>query len=188
VSWGPWGQTGAATDFAARGYQTIPTDDGLRALGTLLTHRRLRTGVIPGRPATWIPRAAGTSALLAGLAGDPAAGGSSAADGTAVQLDMRAKLAAAAPGPARRNALEAYLADHIRTVLGLGSHTLDPDTPLRSLGFDSLLSIELGARLESGLGIKLGSKFVWDHPTLAALADGIAGRLDLEPAPEAARY
>src|SRR5207302_3448626 len=30
VSWGPWGQTGVATDFAARGYRTIPTKRGIQ--------------------------------------------------------------------------------------------------------------------------------------------------------------
>jgi polyketide synthase 2/polyketide synthase 5 len=182
VNWGPWGQTGVATDFAARGYQTIPTADGLRALGILLAHRRLRTGVLPGRPDSWIPAAARASALLSGLADGPPAGGGA---GTP-QEDMWAQLAATAPGLARRNALESYLAGHIRTVLGLGQRILDPDTPLRSLGFDSLLTIELSSRLESGLGIKLGSKFMWNYPTLAELTDAIAERLDAELADEQA--
>jgi NADPH:quinone reductase-like Zn-dependent oxidoreductase/acyl carrier protein len=195
VNWGPWGQTGAATDFAARGYQTLATDDGLRALGTLLAYRRLRTGVLPGPPDSWIPVAARASALLSGLAGGraggPQAGGlaDGLADGPqaggeagAARHDLRAELAAMAPGLARRNALESYLAGQVRAVLGLGQRILDPGTALRSLGFDSLLSIELSCRLESGLGIKLGPKFVWAHPTLAELTDAIAERLDTGPA------
>ena len=187
VNWGPWGQTGAATDFAARGYQTIPTADGLRALGMLLADGRRRTGVMPGRPDSWIPRLARSSTLYQDLvapddSGTDAAGGPGGTVGDAAEI--RAALAAAEPGLARRQVLEAYLADQIRSVLGLGSRTLAPDTPLRSLGFDSLLSIELGTRIESGLGIKLGQKFVWAHGTLAALADGITERqgTDLEPA------
>ena len=43
VNWGPWGETGAATDFAARGYTTIGTADGFSALSTLLTHDRVRS-------------------------------------------------------------------------------------------------------------------------------------------------
>ena len=215
VNWGPWGQTGAATDFATRGYQTIATDDGLRALGTLLAHRRSRTGVLPGPPDSWIPVAARTSALLRGLAngsvtnggmaagaaaaGAPAAGAASGvpADGAASGVaaggaaaggevggaasgDVRANLAALAPGLARRNALESYLAGQIRAVLGLGQRILDPDTVLRSLGFDSLLSIELSCQLEAGLAIKLDPRFVWAHPTLAELTDAIAERLDAD--------
>jgi acyl carrier protein len=179
VNWGPWGETGVATDFAARGYQTISTDDGLLALGTLLTHGRVRVGCIPGDPQTWVPPAVRESSLLGplldgqptvGLLAAPAAGDTS----------IRVALDSAEPGLARRLALEAYLAEHIRNVLRLENATLDPDTPLRSLGFDSLLSMELGARLESGLAIKLPPKFVWTHPTLAALADGIASQMDLD--------
>jgi len=183
VNWGPWGQTGAATDFTARGYQAIATDDGLRALGTLLAHRRVRTGVLPGPPDSWIPAAARASALLSGLAGHPAGdhGTGGPRRGTA-RPDPRAELAAMAPGLARRNALESYLAEQIRALLGLGQRILDPDTALRSLGFDSLLSIELSCRLESGLGIKLGPTFVSAHRTLAELTDAIAGQLDLGPA------
>ncbi|WP_055555626.1 acyl carrier protein [Streptomyces sp. NBRC 110028] len=84
------------------------------------------------------------------------------------------------PGLARRAALEAYLTGHIRVVLRLSSTTLDPQTPLRSLGFDSLLAMELRGRLETGLNIKLAGNFVWQHPTVAALAVGLAQHVGLE--------
>ena len=61
----------------------------------------------------------------------------------------------------------------------LGDSALDPQIPLRALGFDSLLAMELRARLEAGLGVKLAGNFVWQHPTLAALAEGLAGHMDL---------
>jgi acyl carrier protein len=178
-NWGPWGETGVATDFAARGYQAIPTDDGLLALGTLLAHRRVRVGCIPGDPQTWVPPAVRDSSLLGPLLDGKPAVGLLAAPAVG-DTGIRAALDSAEPGLARRLALEAYLAEHIRNVLRLENTTLDPDTPLRSLGFDSLLSMELASRLESGLAIKLPSKFVWTHPTLAALADGIAGQMDLD--------
>ncbi|MGW7596831.1 SDR family NAD(P)-dependent oxidoreductase [Streptomyces antimycoticus] len=178
VNWGPWGETGVATGFADRGCQTIPTEQGLGALGALLAHRRVQTGVIPGEPATWIPAAARRSALFAPLLpGDdtPVAARESAGD-------IRARLAALPAGPARRAALESCLTDHIRAVLRLSSATLDPRTPLRSLGFDSLLAMELRVRLETGLNLKLAGNFVWRHPTLEALAAGLAQQLGLDPA------
>ncbi|MGW4076244.1 SDR family NAD(P)-dependent oxidoreductase [Streptomyces asiaticus] len=178
VNWGPWGETGVATGFAERGYQTIPTDEGLRALGALLAHRRVQTGVIPGEPATWIPATGRHSSLFAPLLpGDdtPAA----TREGTD---DIRARLAALPAGPARRTALESYLTDHIRAVLRLSSATLDPQTPLKSLGFDSLLAMELRVRLETGLNIKLAGNFVWRHPTVEALAAGLAQQLEPGPA------
>ncbi|MFD0493760.1 type I polyketide synthase [Streptomyces rhizosphaericus] len=178
VNWGPWGETGVATGFADRGYQTIPTDEGLRALGALLAHRRVQTGVIPGEPATWIPATGRRSSLFAPLL----PGDDSPAAPRESTDDIRARLAALPAGPARRTALESYLTDHIRAVLRLSSATLDPQTPLKSLGFDSLLAMELRVRLETGLNIKLAGNFVWRHPTVEALAAGLAQQLEPGPA------
>ncbi|MEZ0092422.1 SDR family NAD(P)-dependent oxidoreductase [Streptacidiphilus sp. EB129] len=174
VNWGPWGETGVATGFAARGYQTITTEDGFRALAALLAHQRVRTGVIPGDPDTWIPAAGRQSSLFSLLAQQHGE-----ASGPTIARDIRGELTTLEPGLARRTALEHYLAEHIRTVLRLGSTTLDPQTPLTALGFDSLLRIELRTRLESGLVVKLPSDFLQRHPTLASLAAGVAAQLGL---------
>ncbi|MET8009438.1 type I polyketide synthase [Streptomyces sp. NPDC005271] len=177
VNWGPWGETGVATGFADRGYHTIPTDQGLRALSTLLAHRRVQTGVIPGEPDTWIPATGRHSSLFARLTPD---GEDTTAATREGNDDIRAQLSALPTGLARRAALESYLSDHIRAVLRLSSTTLDPQTPLKSLGFDSLLAMELRVRLESGLNIKLAGNFVWQHPTVAALAVGLAQHMCLD--------
>ncbi|MHC5701545.1 type I polyketide synthase [Streptomyces tirandamycinicus] len=176
VNWGPWGETGAAVDFAERGYRTIPTQHGLQALGSLLVHRRTRTGVIPGEPETWILPAVRQSSLFGLLTDD----GAAPAEPDTAAPDIRGRLASLPPGLARRAELEEYLTGHIRAVLRLGDGTvLDPQTPLKSLGFDSLLSLELRTRLETGLGIKIAGDFVYQHPTLAALAAGLAGHMGL---------
>ena len=184
VNWGPWGETGAATDLAARGNTTIGTSEGFSALSTLLAHDRVRTGVIPGAPASWVPAPASpffaevlaTAAVVPAPAATPASGPSAA--------DVRAELAAAPAGLARRTALESYVGGHVQAVMRLGDSALDPQTPLRALGFDSLLAMELRARLEAGLAVKLAGNFVWKHPTLAALAEGLAGHMDLALEPD----
>ncbi|WP_143675791.1 type I polyketide synthase, partial [Streptomyces milbemycinicus] len=182
VDWGPWGETGVATGFADRGYETIPTDRGLRALGALLAHGRVQTGVIPGEPGTWIPAAGRQSALFGPLLPDDAdgTGGAQSVNNASGGDDIRARLATLPAGLARRAALEAYLGDHIRTVLRLSGSTLDPQTSLKALGFDSLLAMELRVRLESGLGVKLAANFVWQHPTVAELAVGLAEHMGLD--------
>ncbi|GIF47060.1 polyketide synthase 2/polyketide synthase 5 [Asanoa ferruginea] len=181
VNWGPWGQTGAATDFAARGYTTIGTSEGFSALSILLAHDRVRTGVIPGAPATWVPAPA--SPFFADVLATVAAPEPVTPTGPTV-ADVRAELAAAPAGLARRTALESYVGGHVQAVMRLGDSALDPQTPLRALGFDSLLAMELRARLEAGLGVKLAGNFVWKHPTLAALAEGLAGHMDLALEPD----
>ncbi|MEV8099753.1 type I polyketide synthase [Kitasatospora sp. NPDC085879] len=184
VNWGPWGETGVATGFATRGYRTIPTAEGLTALAALLTHGRVRTGVIPGPPDSWIPPAGRRSSLFALLAPEaPDIPAQTVARDAA--RDIRGELQAAQPGFARRTILEDFLAEHIRTVLRLGASTLDPQTPLKALGFDSLLRIELRTRLEDSLGVRLAGDFVSAHPTLAALADGLAQQIGTSLAADA---
>ncbi|WP_405594706.1 type I polyketide synthase [Streptomyces sp. NBC_01410] len=175
VNWGAWGETGAAVDFADRGYRTIPTKKGLQALNALLVHGRIRTGVIPGEPEAWILPAVRNSSLFGLLTDDRPT-----TTGPEPVPDIRGELGALPAGLARRTALEAYIAGHIRAVLRLGEGTtLDPQTPLKSLGFDSLLSLELRTRLEAGLEIKIAANFVYQHPTLAALATGLAEHMGL---------
>ncbi|WP_406306974.1 type I polyketide synthase [Streptomyces sp. NBC_00885] len=175
VNWGAWGETGAAVDFADRGYRTIPTKKGLQALNALLVHGRIHTGVIPGEPETWILPAVRNSSLFGLLADDRPT-----TTGPEPVPDIRGELGALPAGLARRTGLEAYLAGHVRAVLRLGEGTtLDPQTPLKALGFDSLLSLELRTRLEAGLEIKIAANFVYQHPTLEALATGLADHMGL---------
>ncbi|WBB61969.1 type I polyketide synthase [Streptomyces sp. WMMC500] len=178
VNWGPWGEIGVATDFARRGYQTIPTEKGFRALQELLEHGSAQAGVIPGDPGTWIPRAAWNRDFFSLVRpGDDA--GSSENAGSPGELVERLRSMPA--GPAQLQALEAFLAEHIHAVLRLGTTRIDPQTPLRSLGFDSLLATEVRARIEPVLGVRLAGDFVWRHHTLAALAEGLSERLGLMP-------
>ncbi|TDC24916.1 SDR family NAD(P)-dependent oxidoreductase [Streptomyces sp. 8K308] len=176
VNWGPWGETGVATGFAGRGYETISTEVGLRSLAALLSHGRVRTGVIPGAPLSWIPTAGRRAPFFSRLL--PTADGEAPGERWEGG-DVRSRLESASPGLERRTVLVDCLAGHIRSVLRLGSASIDPETPLRSLGFDSLLAMEVRVRLESDLGVRLPGNFVWQHPTLAALAAGTARKMGL---------
>ncbi|WP_308405162.1 type I polyketide synthase [Streptomyces sp. B93] len=181
VGWGPWGETGRATDFAERGYETIPTGEGLKALHCLVAHRRVRTAVIPGPPETWIPGAAAASSLFALLAPDGAGQEKEQEERVAAGggADIRARIEAMPAGMPRQRALEDYLTGHIRAILRTGGAALDPQTPLKSLGFDSLLATELRIRLDTDLAVRLASNFVWQHPTIASLASALAAHMGL---------
>jgi polyketide synthase 2/polyketide synthase 5 len=180
VGWGAWGEVGAATTMAGR-WETIGTADGLAALGTLLAHGRRVAQVIPGSAEGWVPAAGRGSSLFrhvlrhAGAAEDGTGGG---AGGEGDPTDITALLRSAPTSRERAALLETYVAGHLRAVLRLPSDDIDPETPLRSFGFDSLLALELRSRLETGLTITLPPKFVWTYPTLAALATALADRLE----------
>ncbi len=51
---------------------------------------------------------------------------------------------------------------------------LDENSPLRDLGFDSMLSVELRDRLSEQLGKQLSATILFDYPTLKALKNKIA--------------
>ncbi|WP_446667487.1 type I polyketide synthase [Kitasatospora phosalacinea] len=69
--------------------------------------------------------------------------------------------------------------------------TVDPETPLSELGFDSLAAVELQTRLVADTGLDLPVTVVFDHPTVGALArlvrSGLVGDAEPEPEPEPER-
>ncbi|WP_417281736.1 SDR family NAD(P)-dependent oxidoreductase [Actinomadura rugatobispora] len=67
---------------------------------------------------------------------------------------------------------------HIATVADHRRGTIDPERPFRELGFDSLMTVELRNRLVTATGLGLPPTLVFDHPTPAALAGHLHGKLD----------
>jgi aryl carrier-like protein len=62
--------------------------------------------------------------------------------------------------------------DQAIKVLGVGpSFRLDPHQGLATFGMDSLMTIEFKNRLQTSIGKALSSTIVFDHPTVAALAE-----------------
>ncbi len=79
----------------------------------------------------------------------------------------------------------AELLDLVRThaMTALGRTTAVSDrTPLRELGLDSMMAVELRNALSADLGVRLPATLLFDHPTVAAVSEEIA-RLDAKSAP-----
>ncbi len=70
------------------------------------------------------------------------------------------------------------IADHLRAqvaqVLRIAESQVELDTPLTSLGLDSLMGLELRNRVESMFGIKVPATLLWTYPTLLALSGQLA--------------
>uniref|UniRef100_UPI003BAC64F2 amino acid adenylation domain-containing protein n=1 Tax=Stappia sp. TaxID=1870903 RepID=UPI003BAC64F2 len=89
---------------------------------------------------------------------------------------VRELAAEPAPQPAAADAdHRALVAEIAAAALGLGSsRSIDPQASLFALGFDSLAATQAIAALEARLGRQLPEGLIFDHPTVAALADWLA--------------
>ncbi|HEY3230463.1 MAG TPA: acyl carrier protein, partial [Roseiflexaceae bacterium] len=125
------------------------------------------------------PRAA-HAPLLADLGDSPAD-----ADAAERATPLRATLTATATCD-RRDLLQNHLVDQVASVLRLPADRIDAQTPLPSIGLDSLMALELRNRLEASLGITLSATMVWGYPTIAALVPHLADRLGIDLAEQTA--
>jgi len=193
VSWGPWdvadGMIGALDArskerWEQAGVGLIPPSRALALLESILmddwTH-------VIAAAVDWPKLCARTGAradagLLAGF--------------TRLARKTRGARRAARGAPALRGRLselaaperERLLRDHVRAeaarVLGLASdQAIDPTLELESMGFDSMMAIELRNALQASLDCALPATLLFDHVTLAALCEYLAGAIFPEEAP-----
>jgi acyl transferase domain-containing protein/acyl carrier protein len=76
-------------------------------------------------------------------------------------------------------ALAGWLRRQVASVLRLDLERVLEDKALRSMGMDSLMSLEFRNRIEKHLRIKLSVTMIWNYPTIAKLAGHLQSRLEL---------
>ncbi|MFE0603977.1 type I polyketide synthase [Streptomyces sp. NPDC058871] len=187
LAWGLWERRGAMTGtltaadlrrMSRDGTAAIGSNEGLALLDAALTLDepllvpvkidlgRLRTA------ARTAPVPALLSGLVPGTARRPASGA-----GAAEADSLRRRLTALTSEERVATLLE-LVQGRVADVLGHGgAGTVDPDQAFKDLGFDSLTSVELRNRLSAATGRRLPATLVFDHPTPAAVAGYLAGRL-----------
>src|SRR5262249_31028094 len=93
---------------------------------------------------------------------------------------LRGQLASLASEAERLKALMELAQEDIAAVLALpGAASVPADVPLKELGLDSLMAVELRNRLSARVGTKLPTTLAFDYPTPAAMAQLLLEKLEL---------
>ncbi len=192
VDWGPWAEAGtladpdAANRVAALGMRPMPLDDGLEALRRALMLGEAQTAVLPVEwPRFLAAFPPGTvpdlMAPLAEARRQPAR--APAAEAPAAADDAPRPEAVTAPArPDDEAALAALIRREAVAALGLQPDAAIPGgQPLRDLGLDSLMAVDLRNRLAAALDITLPATLAFDHPTVEALTAFLAPRVLATP-------
>jgi NADPH:quinone reductase-like Zn-dependent oxidoreductase/acyl carrier protein len=176
VNWGPWAEIGlaAATGnrggrLADRGLGSITPDDALDALDVLLAAGDRQVAVMDLDVERWVTAEPAAAALLSSIAPS-----TPAPDRTG----LRSGLAGITSADRRQRVIEDAVCAQLGPVLRLAPERIDRQRPLKALGLDSLMALELRNRLEAEVGSALPATVAWNYPTVTALARFLAERLE----------
>jgi myxalamid-type polyketide synthase MxaE and MxaD len=192
INWGPWAEIGmaAAIDegsrLAARGIEPLRPRDALAAFGRAFASAGPQAVVmaldarrcgIDGHP---VP------ALLANIvAAHREDAGANTQEHAAALRDL---LAAADSFEERRSILETLLQEQVGAVLKRPASRIELTRPLRGMGLESLMALELRNRLEAATQTRLPATLAWNHPTIELLARFIASKMGVDIAPANPRF
>jgi polyketide synthase 12/epothilone polyketide synthase D len=186
LSFGPWSMVGMAARLGAaeqarlvrQGVKLLSPAQGLAALAEALDNGAAHLAAL-GIESKALRAVAPNDApaLLRGLLAEP-----SAAAPAPASSDVLARLKEA-KGERRAEILERELSVVAARILGLQKDQVPPDKPLRELGMDSLMAVELKNAISALTGQALSATVAFDHPSLRALAAHLIVRLGLAPAP-----
>jgi acyl carrier protein len=168
------------------GLASLSPSDGRASLERIFDGARAQLSVMPFDVREWCGKAstfASTTLFPVLLAEAPSAPEAEAK--AAPEPSVRERVEALPGGAARRAAMEAYLQSAVARVLRMSPASIDLDKPVRSMGLDSLMAIELRNRLEAATGTAIPTTLIWNYPTVRRLAPEVAARMNLELEPPA---
>lgn len=193
IAWGRWSDVGMAARLAEtgndgwqrRGLGAITSDTGFAPVEALLAS---------GTPAALVAVVDWTRLVAtapdgfdtAPLADLNSAAGASGPAKPPRRADLRDRLAGVASNEAVRT-LGGAISDAAIDIIGLAPGAeIAPDRPMKELGLDSLMAVELRNALARQTALDLSATLLFDYPTLALLTAHLAKRLGLELAAEGA--
>ncbi|MFR0357450.1 type I polyketide synthase [Streptomyces sediminimaris] len=189
VQWGPFTDIGlAAADerrgvrLGERGMAGFPVREAWPALLRMLERDEPVVGYVPLDLRRWFDAYPDTAALpswrlLHEAAGSDGEGGAVVTGGA-----LRDRILAAAE-EARAGIAEDVVRELAGRVLRLAPERIAPDSPFKTLGLDSLMSLELRNRLEAAFGTRLSPTLLWAHDNVRALSGALIEEMAQDPLP-----
>jgi acyl carrier protein len=170
-------------NLAMRGMGSLGPDQGLEALGRLMTAGATQAAVLPVDWAQWHERypALARAPFLQEVVG----GAATSSDESPGREDVRATLAAASPEE-RAVRIDALVKDNVAAVMRIAPPDLDASQPLKDMGLDSLMAVEIRNRVEATLGVSLPLVSILEGPSVTRLAAVVAQRFAEAPPPSPA--
>ena len=171
INWAPWSGGGLANKagtsgesrLKARGLNWLDPDTGVAMLGRAIAEGLTQVAILPGRRDLLVSGFPPGRAVQSG----PGVKQALTDDHQNLADRLRGALPVQRPG-----ILMERIAFQARAVLGYkSSRSLDPNRPLRELGLDSLMAVELRNALAKDSGLTLAPTLVFEHPTITALAE-----------------
>ncbi|WP_437692902.1 SDR family NAD(P)-dependent oxidoreductase [Sorangium sp. So ce176] len=173
LAWGPWSEAGMAVELGAMqqarlarlGILALQPAQGIRLLEQALARPEAHLGVVSldlraARQAFGASVPAMWRALVRAPAAPPATG---------AQRGWTTRLATLPPAR-RAEEVRAAVREELARVLSLRSPGAVPvDRPMREMGLDSLMAVELRRSLGERVGASLPATLAFDHPTVDAL-------------------
>jgi acyl transferase domain-containing protein len=185
LDWGAWSQVGMAADqgiverLGAQGIGALTPAEGCLVIERTLAEGAAQVVVLAADWPRYVARSTDPTAgaLVAELLGAEASRSAAREPGpTAKRPELFREKLAVEPRGRWRAVVGAFVRDHALGALGLeASRPVDPQVPLRQIGLDSLLAVELRNRLSAALSKPLPSSLLFDAPTLEALTEHVLG-------------
>jgi phthiocerol/phenolphthiocerol synthesis type-I polyketide synthase C len=183
VQWGPFaelaaaiglaGRDGGGARLAERGMGAFCPAEAWRALARWLDGSAPVVGYVALDLRRWFDACPETAAQGSWqLLRQAAHQGGAVIASTAFRAELEAS-----PRATRRDLAEAKVRELAGQVLRLDPGALDGETPLKALGLDSLMGLELRNRLESTFALQLSPTLVWTYGSSRALAGVLCDRV-----------
>lgn len=183
INWGAWHGLGLATSagaqrlaqrMAGHGLVPMPPATALDVLGHLLEAPLPAVAVAPIQWEQFVEtRVPGERLFVEELVNAQAH-----ADANAT-LSFRQVLEAAATHDEQATMLQTHVQEQVAKVLQVAAAQIELERPLGTMGFDSIMNLELRKRLEISLHLTLPATLMWNYPTVAAIAAYLAEQLGL---------